>query len=308
MGAKATKLCATCVVGISWAALGCSSSGEGDVGPSRSADTPLYFAVIGDYGSAADPLGSLVGDEDGVANLITGKNVDFIVTTGDNNYPSGAASTIDGNIGQFYASFIGSYTGQYGPGSDSNRFWPSPGNHDWNTPGLGPYLDYFSLPGNERYYEVDLGLVHLFAVDSDGDEPDGTTPTSVQGQWLQSALAASSSCFKLVYFHHPAYSSGDHGSSVGMQWPFEEWGADVVLTGHDHDYERLQVGGIPYFVTGLGGAGIYQFSTPLPESQARYNAMHGALFVRATSAGLEFEFNNVNGEVIDTHSLPKQCD
>src|SRR4029453_1835095 len=104
-----------------------------------------------------------------------------------------------------------------------------------------------------------------------------------QGQWLQAALAASTSCFDLVYFHHPAYSSGEHGSTATMQWPFEAWGADVVLAGHHHDYERLQVGGIPYFVTGLGGAGIYQFQTPLPESQARYNAMHGSLFVHATT-------------------------
>jgi hypothetical protein len=307
MGAMGAAVRAVCGLGLSALAVGCSSSDEdGQRGASNA--TPLYFAVIGDYGSAADPLGSLVGNEGGVAALIESKNVDFIVTTGDNNYPSGAAGTIDGNIGQFYARFIGSYTGQYGPGSDSNRFWPSPGNHDWNTPGLVPYLDYFTLPGNERYYEVDLGLVHLFAIDSDGDEPDGTTATSVQGQWLQAQLAASTSCFDLVYFHHPAYSSGDHGSSVRMQWPFEEWGADVVMAGHDHSYERLQVGGIPYFVSGLGGAGIYQFGTPIPESQVRYNAAHGALFVRATDAGMVFEFIDVNGVVSDTHTYEKSCD
>jgi hypothetical protein len=308
MGAKMATARATCAWAALACALGCSGSDEAADGAGGPTATPLFFAVIGDFGSAADPLGSLVGDEDGVAALIVGRNVDFVVTTGDDNYPSGGADTIDGNIGQFYASFIGNYTGQYGPGSETNRFWPSPGNHDWMSPGLAPYLDYFTLPGIERYYEVDLGLVHLFAVDSDGAEPDGTSATSVQGQWLQAALAASSSCFKLVYFHHPAYSSGDHGSTVGMQWPFEDWGADIVLAGHDHDYERLQVGGIPYFVTGLGGAGIYQFQTPLPESQARYNAMHGALFVHATAAGLDFEFINVNGEVMDTYSYPKSCD
>ncbi len=100
--------------------------------------------------------------------MVIGWNPVFIVTTGDNNYQHGEATTIDTNIGKYYSQFIGNYHGAWGPGSATNRFWPSLGNHDWeaitcNTQGCsGPYLDYFTLPGNERYFEVDLGLVSLF--------------------------------------------------------------------------------------------------------------------------------------------------
>ena len=138
-----------------------------------------------------------------------------MITLGDNNYQSGAASTIDANIGKYYHDFIGNYHGSFGAGSATNRFWPSPGNHDWVAPNLQPYTDYFTLPGNERYYDVDLGLVHLYAMDSDEHEPDGNSATSKQALWLKDKLAASKSCYDLVYFHYPAYSSGDHGSSTG---------------------------------------------------------------------------------------------
>src|SRR5262249_29155524 len=158
------------------------------------------------------------------------------VTTGDNNYPNGEKATIDQNIGKYYAEFIGNYHGQFGPGSQVNRFWPSPGNHDWVS-GIAPYVEYFTLPGNERYYDVDLGLVHLYALDSDPQEPDGVTATSVQAKWLKARLKASKSCYDLVYFHHASYSSARHGSTENMRWPFHEWGAEAVFTGHDHTYE-----------------------------------------------------------------------
>jgi hypothetical protein len=267
----------------------------------------MRFAVIGDFGD--DFLVTLgVGGEAKVAALVAGWNPDFVITTGDNNYPEGAVSTIDANIGKYYQAFIGNYTGTYGPGSPENRFWPSPGNHDWNTPGLVPYLDYFTLPGNERYYDVDLGLVHLFALDSDGAEPDGIDQASVQAMWFQQRIAASTACYKLAYFHHPPYSSGsDHGSTPELQWPFEQWGADAVLSGHDHTYERLAAGNIPYFVVGLGGSLKYGFGTPVPESQFRYNTDFGAMLVTATSTSMTFEFYDTAGALVDTHSISKTC-
>src|SRR5262249_53109845 len=151
-------------------------------------------------------------DEAAVSHLVQSWNPDFVITTGDNNYPLGSAASIDVNIGQYYASFIGNYHGAYGAGSKANRFWPSPGNHDWETPGLAPSLPYFPLPNNGRYYDVDLGLVHLFALDSDRREPDGTDATSKQASWLHEHLSSSKSCFDIVYFHPPAYSSSRHGS------------------------------------------------------------------------------------------------
>jgi hypothetical protein len=132
----------------------------------------FQFAVIGDYGSNTI-------NEERVADLVAGWQPAFVVTTGDNNYDNGAATTIDRNIGQYYSPFIGNYQGQYGDGSPTNRFWPSLGNHDWRALSCdgdtctGPYFDYFTLPGNERYYDVDMGLIRLFVVDSDDAEPDG---------------------------------------------------------------------------------------------------------------------------------------
>ena len=143
----------------------------------------VRFAVIGDYGSASQP-------EADVATLVKSWSPDFIITVGDNNYPSGAASTIDDNIGQNYHDFIAPYLGLWGPGAASNRFFPSLGNHDWATTGAQPYLDYFTLPNNERYYDLIWGPVHLFAIDSDQNEPDGVTSASIQAGWLQSELAA----------------------------------------------------------------------------------------------------------------------
>src|SRR5439155_10652593 len=111
--------------------------------------------------------------------------------------------------------------------------------------------------------------------------------------WLHDRLAASTEPWKLVYFHHSPYSSGaTYGSHPDLQWPFQQWGASAVLTGHDHEYERLIVGGFPYFVNGLGGRSIYSFATPLPQSVARYNGDYGAMLVDAGAASITFQFIN----------------
>jgi tartrate-resistant acid phosphatase type 5 len=205
--------------------------------------TPLpaqvRFAVIGDFG-----MGNQA--EADVAALVHGWNPDIVITVGDNNYPSGAADTIDANVGQFYHDYIFPYTGKYGPGAVVNRFFPTLGNHDWYTAGAQPYLDYFSLPGNERYYDFVWGPVHFFALDSDENEPDRVNQASIQAGWLQQALAASTSRWNVVYFHYPPYSSGMHGSTAWMRWPFAAWGADVVLAGHDH-LRAIECGRHPLF-------------------------------------------------------------
>lgn len=263
----------------------------------------VRFAVIGDYG-ADTPA------ERDVASLVKSWNPDFILTVGDNNYETGSAASIDANVGKHYHEYIYNYAGAYGAGSPTRRFLPSLGNHDWgdaypNPGGAAPYLDYFDLPGNERYYSWRDGPVEVFAVDSDGNEPDGDTISSPQAIWLKSALAASGAPWRVVYFHHPAYSSGPHGPSAWMRWPFADWGASAVLAGHDHDYERLDVGGLPYFVNGLGGKSIYDFVSVLPESQVRYNADYGAMLATATPSALTFEFYNRAGLRIDTYTLAR---
>ena len=257
----------------------------------------LRFAVIGDYGRE----GRAVGE---VAALVAQWRPDLVITTGDNNYPDGEASTIDQNIGRHYASFIAPYKGQFGPGAATNRFFPSLGNHDWHSPGARPYLDYFTLPGNERYYDFVAGPVHFFAVDSDEREPDGITAGSRQAEWLRGGLASAREPWRVVYMHHPPYSSGDHGNTPRLQWPYEEWGATVVLAGHDHSYERIQVGGIPYFVNGLGGAPTYDFREVVEGSRARLTGEHGAMLVEATRGIISFRFYTTDGEPADTF---RQC-
>ena len=257
----------------------------------------IRFGVIGDYGDSSQA-------EADVATLVKSWDPDIIITTGDNNYPSGAATTIDKNIGQFYHGFIYPYSGSYGAGATTNRFFPSLGNHDWETPDVQPYLDYFTLPGKERYYDFVWGPVHFFAVDSDVREPDGNTSASSQGAWLQTQLGASTSPWNVVYMHHPPYSSGAiHGSSAAMQWPYQAWGADVVLAGHDHTYERILRDGIPYFVNGLGGASIYTFSTPVTGSQVRYNGDYGAMLVEVSNLQITFQFVTRTGVLVDTYTL-----
>src|SRR5262249_15434744 len=125
---------------------------------------PSTFAVIGDYGYGG-------AFEAAVSNLVHGWNPDFIATIGDNNYPNGDYSTIDPDVGQFYHDYIYPYKGSYGAGATTNKFWPTLGAHDWLTANAQPYLTYFTLPGNGRYYTVTIGSVELFSVDGNAAEP-----------------------------------------------------------------------------------------------------------------------------------------
>ena len=142
---------------------------------------PIVFAVIGDYGSGDDHARD-------VALLVTSWNPNLIITTGDNNYPIGDYDMIDEAIGKFYQGYIKPYKGSYGAGSEINRFFPSLGNHDWMTDDAKPYLDYFELPGNERYYFFNWEFIDFFVLDSNGQEPDGVTSDSIQGNWLKNNL------------------------------------------------------------------------------------------------------------------------
>lgn len=271
--------------------------------------TPVWpervrLAVIGDFGDGSQTAAD-------VAALVKSWQPDAVVTTGDNNYPIGLAQTLDAHVGRFYQEFIGSYNGAYGSGSPVNRFFPVLGNHDWGTrvgspPVPQPYLDYFTLPdgpGHERYYDIVLGPVHLFALDSDPHEPDGTSVTSVQAAWLRERLASSTAAWKLVVLHHPPYSSGWHGSNPRLRWPFQKWGATAVLSGHDHTYERILVNGFPYFVNGLGGSSRYWFTVPVKGSQVRYNGDSGAMLIEASTQRITFRFITRRGIEIDRFIL-----
>jgi len=291
--------------------LGCGSG----AGTLRAAES-IVIGVIGDYGSAWKGASRAV-NEKAVADLVQSWQPDLIITVGDNNYPSGAAESIDVNIGQFYHQYIHPYVGTYGPGAETNRFFPSLGNHDWGFPfpsldAIQPYLDYFELPGNERYYSYRYGNVELFALSTDDAEPDGNTLDSTQAGWLRDALAASTATWRIVYGHDPPYSSGLlHGTyrheSEGTkmrQWPFQAWGASVVLSGHDHIYERIFTNDLTYIVCGTGGDRLDSVHLPLvPGSQTNITHVYGALRLTATATQLTLEFVSVDGVVMDRHVI-----
>ena len=265
------------------------------------------FAIIGDFGSGS-------AREADVAALIAAWEPDFILTAGDNRY---GRTDYDQVVGQFFCDWLKDVpSGRYCAGGNAarNAFFPSAGNHDYSDGrGFQEYLDYFTLPGadfvsssqNERYYDVVWGAVHIFVLNSNPGEPDGVGPDSRQARWLQQALAESTTPWQMVILHHAPYSSSaSHGSSVWMQWPFAAWGADAVIGGHDHTYERLLVDGIPYFVNGVGGKSLYGFGDPLPQSVMRYNGDYGAMLVEATPTRLRYQFVNRRGAIIDRFDYP----
>ncbi|MFN2491854.1 MAG: fibronectin type III domain-containing protein [Pyrinomonadaceae bacterium] len=268
--------------------------------PSPQEPAAITFAAIGDYGSND-------ANELDVAYLVKSWNPDFIITLGDNNYPDGEAATIDANIGKYYGEFIYPYRGTYGTGASVNRFWPCIGNRDWDNQSgakLQPYLDYFTLPNNERYYDFVRGPVHFFVIDSDVDEPDGITSSSVQAQWLKNKMTASTAAWNIVYFHHPPYSS--RTSFTNLQWPFKAWGADAVLTGHAHLYERVMNDGIPFITNGLGGESTGSFDGAIAGSVMRFGDDYGAMRITASSNVITFEFITRRGVVIDTYIVGQQ--
>jgi hypothetical protein len=260
-------------------------------------ESPIRFAVIGDYGEAGP-------DEEAVAALVASWAPDLIVTTGDNNYPSGSAATIDANIGQYYHAWIGGYSGSYGEGSTDNRFLACLGNHDWYADdGLAAWSAYFDLPHNERYYTFEWGTVLFACIDSDPHEIDGTSRTSVQATWIRDELVDSNARYVIPFFHHPSWSSGTHGSTLAMQWPFHAWGADIVLSGHDHQYERLHVGGLPYVIDGRGGSSLRVMDDRLPTSEVAYMARYGATLGELRGEVLTLTAHTVDGVVVDTLRL-----
>lgn len=246
----------------------------------------VRFAIIGDYGvNNADELA--------VANLIkTNFQPDFIVTAGDNNYLG--ADNIDDAIGKYYHQFIGNYAGGYGAGATSNRFFPALGNHDWySSGGYSAHTNYFSLPGNERYYDFVRGPVHFFILNTDPNEPNGTSVNSAQAIWFSNRLVASAAPWRVVLAQDPPFSSSE--GHAYMRWPFDDWGASVVVSGDSHQYERIMLNGFPYVVNGAGGAGLGGFGTPISGSIVRYNADHGAMLVTATQTNITYEFWSVAG-------------
>lgn len=276
------------------------------------------FAVIGDFGTGNANAAA-------VATLVASWKPAYIVAVGDIYYSeAGGLDTgrYDNAVGRYYCAWLAGVTtsGKTCPKGKAvkNAFFPALGNHDLTdaVPAPDSYLQYFNLPGtgfknssgNERYYDFVQGQVHFFVLNSNPSEKDGTTVDSVQAAWLKKQLAASTARWKVVVDHHPPYSSDtSHGSETFIQWPFAQWGADAVLSGHSHTYERVERDGIVYFVNGLGGQRIYQFApTPVEGSKARFATTFGAQLVHVTRDTMKFEFFDINGTLIDSFTLLKK--
>ncbi|NCG22104.1 MAG: hypothetical protein GWP91_24065 [Rhodobacterales bacterium] len=248
-------------------------------------DGRLRVAIIGDFGT---------GDSSSYAvrDLVLGWQPDFIITMGDNNYAPMTPEYMEQNVGALYGAFMG-------PG-DANRFLACTGNHDWVFgEGLSVYTDYFDLPGNERYYAVHTPEVDLFCLSSDYQEPDGNGPTSVQAQWLRDELEISTAPWQLVYLHHAPQSSGSHGGTKIMDWPFAAWGVDFVWSGHEHDYERLYLDGVLYGVQGLGGTSPRSMYTPQRHSRFGWTSRHAATLAQLGPDVATFTTVSSSQEVVD---------
>ena len=167
------------------------------------------------------------------------------------------------------------------------------GNHEYNTAGAAHAFQEFNLPWN-GWYSYTLGAWHVIVLNTNCSHVGGCERDSPQGRWLQADLAAHPARCTLAYWHHPRFSSGLHGSDVTYA-PF--WDilarakADVVLSGHDHDYERFgPLKGIRSFVVGTGGKGHYPFLLPRPGSIVRNGTSFGVLKLTLRTKDYDWKF------------------
>jgi endo-alpha-1,4-polygalactosaminidase (GH114 family) len=305
-------------------AFGCPSGDDGGDGdpapfvPSTAfppAGAALVVGVIGDFGDTSD-LAEGETDTFRVARLIESWSPDFIATVGDNDYSdkefAGTFRGLELGVGQYFHEWIGNYQGSAGPGADENRFFPIPGDHDYgddcDAPHLDDYLAYFTLPVGEigeTWYDVRRGALHAFFIDSVVDcHQDGGATFARERAWLERTATASDAPFKVVLVHHPPYSSGArHGSAAHTQWPYGDWGIDLVIAGDDHVYERLEKDGVTYLVNGLGGVERHEFGTPLAASRFRYRDDFGAVGLAVVGGRLEGAFLAATGALVDRFTI-----
>jgi calcineurin-like phosphoesterase family protein/iron/zinc purple acid phosphatase-like protein C len=263
--------------------------------------------------TAGDPVITAAGDisrhnlgnQVGTSNRVLAIDATIALTLGDNQYPDGAL-----------ADYLAFYDPTWGRFKSKTR--PVPGNHEYKTPGAAGYFDYFgslARPRGTSYYSFDLGGWHLVALDSN----IARDPGSPQEEWLRADLEATNQQCVLAFWHHPRFSSGTvHGgnTSVGPFWnALYAAGADVILNGHEHNYERFgrqdpnaraSAAGIRQFVVGTGGASHYGFGPPDPNSEFRQASTFGVLKLTLHPSSYEWEFVSSAGEVVDSGG-PDAC-
>jgi hypothetical protein len=222
-----------------------------------------------------------------------------VFVAGDFAYPAGSP-----------ADFAKCYEPSWGRHKARTR--PAVGNHEYMTRRAAGYFAYFgdrAGPAGLGYYSYDLGSWHIVVINSVLEHTDPIA----QEKWLASDLVAHPSPCTLAYWHHPRFSSGRHGNHPKMRRIWEilyQHNADVVISGHDHLYERFapqtpdgaadRNRGIRQFTVGTGGASLYKFRKAVPNSEVRNNKAFGVLKMTLRPDRYSWEFIGVPGIVLDS--------
>jgi acid phosphatase type 7 len=213
---------------------------------------------------------------------------------GDNQYRDGALWTYRASYGPTWGRFL-------------RRTYPTPGNHEYRTRGAAGYYRYFghrAAAPVRPWYSFRLGTWHLVALNSNCGQVD----CAAEAAWLRADLAAYPARCTLAFWHHPRFTSGHEGETLAVG-PFSDAlysaRADLVLNGHDHDYERFApqdplgrpdpVDGIREFVVGTGGAPWLPFRAAAPNSQLRATATFGVLRLGLQPDGWSWRFVHAGG-------------
>ena len=266
-----------------------TASFQGDSASSGIVVTASPAVLVG----AGDIADCTYNDDEATARLLDAIS-GVVFTAGDNAYP-------DGTLAEFTLCY------QPGWGRHKDRTRPAPGNHDYRIPGAPSYYAYFgALAGDSGvgYFSYDVGGWHIISLNSNVAMGAG----SPQEQWLRADLAAHPAPCTLAYWHHPRFSSGEHGSSTAPEplWQaLYDANADVVINGHDHTYERFApqtptgtldtARGIREFVVGMGGASFYQVPVIRANSEVRNNTTHGVIKLTLRARSYDWEFVPVAG-------------
>jgi hypothetical protein len=270
VGSKKQAALRACALGLAFA--------SGLASNATAATRPPTLIALGDIASC-----SAGGDEQTAALVSTLSGT--IAVLGDIAYENGTAEDFAGCFDPSWGRFV-------------PRIRAALGNHEYNSGTAAVAIRRFRLPEN-GWYSYSLGTWHVIVLNSNCSRVGGCVSGSPQWRWLQADLAAHPSRCTLAYWHHPRFSSGLHGSDAAYA-PF--WSllahakADVVLQGHDHDYERFSpVNGIRSFVVGTGGRSLYPILSPRPESVVRDTGTFGVLRLTLRPTGYDWKFLPVRG-------------
>jgi Calcineurin-like phosphoesterase len=304
---------------VALVALGVAASRGSDTGPSAQADTASQLRVVGARVAAAgdiacDPASSSFNDGVGAglscrqlatSDLLVGRGYAAVLTLGDLQYEDGA-----------YAKFLASYDRSWGRVKAITR--PAPGNHEYETPDARGYYRYFGgaagRPGM-GYHSFELGSWHVIALNSNCADVGGCGRNSPQERWLRADLTSHPVPCTLAYWHHPRFSSGAHGSDASYSafWKdLYEANAELVLAGHDHDYERFApqtsrgvldvVRGLREIVVGTGGKGVRPFGRPERNSEVRDATSLGVLELALGRRAYGWRYRSAVGGFTDSGS------